>query len=116
VACLPGAKGFQAEAIAERMRKQVEAMTIMLPDGSGPVRITASFGVAALRIKSDDTSDLMIKRADDALYRAKDDGRNRVLASNETGISKRLEDRSHPGTGTSNDAPLPKEMTYANTG
>ncbi len=116
VTCLPGAKDFQAEAIAERIRKRVEEMTIMLPDGSGPVRITASFGVASLRIGSGDTSDTLIKRADDALYRAKDGGRNCVLTSSEMDIAKQLEDRYHTDTGASNDSILPKEMTYENTG
>jgi two-component system cell cycle response regulator len=82
VACLPGAGDSQVEAIAERMRKRVEEMTVMLPGGSVPVRITASFGVASLRIGSGDTLDSLIKRADDALYKAKDGGRNRVLTSN----------------------------------
>jgi len=116
IACLPGAGDSQAEAIAERMRKRVEAMTIMLPDDSKPVRVTASFGVASLRTNSGDTLDSLIKRADDALYRAKDDGRNRVLTSNEMDLSKLLEDRYHPDTGASNDSILPKEMTYEKTG
>lgn len=122
VACLPGAGLFQAESIAERMRKQVEEMTIMLPDDSGPVRITASFGVASLRMKSDETSDLIIKRADDALYRAKDDGRNRVLTENEMDISKLLQDRYHKDqdryhkdTEASNDSIFLQRMTYEKT-
>ncbi|MBW1863654.1 MAG: diguanylate cyclase, partial [Deltaproteobacteria bacterium] len=85
IAFLPGAGVFQAETIAERMRKRVEEMTIMLPDDSGPVRITASFGVASLLMKSGDTLDLIIKRADDALYRAKREGRNRVCVTSEEG-------------------------------
>ncbi|MDX2512986.1 MAG: diguanylate cyclase [Desulfobacterales bacterium] len=116
IACLPGAGASQAEAIAERMRKRVEAMTIRLPDDSGPVRVTASFGVASLRTKSGDTLDSMIKRADDALYRAKEDGRNRVATSSEMDISKLLEDRYHPGTGAANDSISPKELTYEKTG
>jgi diguanylate cyclase (GGDEF)-like protein len=38
--------------------------------------VTASFGVAAFEPQDDVNS--LLKRADDALYRAKDQGRNRV--------------------------------------
>jgi two-component system cell cycle response regulator len=43
------------------------------------LQVTASVGVAALEF-TDDTPDLILKRADQALYCAKRDGRNRVVA------------------------------------
>ena len=78
VICLPGADGRQAGPVAERMRSQIEDMEIMLPDGSQSIRITASFGTAPYSIESGEHIDLLIKRADDALYLAKKEGRNRV--------------------------------------
>jgi two-component system chemotaxis response regulator CheY len=80
VACLPGTDGLQAGSVAERMRRQIEDMEIMLPDGSRSIRITASFGTAWYSIESGNHIDLLIKSADDALYRAKREGRNRVCA------------------------------------
>jgi diguanylate cyclase (GGDEF)-like protein len=41
------------------------------------IKITASLGVGALR--DDDTVETFIKRADEAMYKAKDNGRNRVV-------------------------------------
>jgi two-component system cell cycle response regulator len=40
--------------------------------------VTLSIGIAALRGRDDDATNLL-KRADKALYRAKRDGRNRVV-------------------------------------
>jgi two-component system cell cycle response regulator len=40
--------------------------------------VTLSIGIAALR-ERDDTAAGLLKRADQALYRAKRDGRNRVV-------------------------------------
>jgi two-component system, cell cycle response regulator len=40
--------------------------------------VTISIGIAALRAK-DDSAAALLKRADEALYRAKRDGRNRVV-------------------------------------
>ncbi|MFO7951654.1 MAG: GGDEF domain-containing protein [Bacillota bacterium] len=57
---------------AERIRSKVEAHLI----GENNLKITASFGVASME-KDEDTETLM-RRADDALYKAKDKGRNRV--------------------------------------
>ncbi len=45
----------------------------------GTLEVTASVGVAALEF-ADDTPELILKRADQALYCAKRDGRNRVVA------------------------------------
>nr|HML56547.1 diguanylate cyclase [Solidesulfovibrio magneticus] len=57
--------------LAERLRRAVADEPF-----AGVGRVTASFGLAAWR-PGDKPEDL-IKRADEALYRAKDGGRNRV--------------------------------------
>ena len=51
---------------------------------SGEVAMTASLGVAAGNAQDDDSS-VLIKAADQALYRAKEKGRNRVEASDRQG-------------------------------
>lgn len=81
--CLPGADLSQAESIAERMRASTESTGIMLPEGSQSILITASFGTASFTGAPLDTIELFIKRADDALYRAKHEGRNRVCVAHE---------------------------------
>jgi two-component system chemotaxis response regulator CheY len=83
VICLPGSNENQALSVAERMRKTVENMKIMLPYGSQSIQITASFGVACFRLGPDDTVDLLTARADEAMYRGKAEGRNRVCMANE---------------------------------
>ncbi|MBE1427067.1 diguanylate cyclase (GGDEF)-like protein/PAS domain S-box-containing protein [Desulfomicrobium macestii] len=62
--------------VAERIRARVEKMELFTKDAR-PVHITTSIGVAELRLKAETVSDLMI-RADQALYNAKNLGRNRV--------------------------------------
>ncbi len=58
---------------AERLREAVEARPLF-----GDYKVTVSCGVALY--KPGDTPELLIKRADKALYRAKRNGRNRVEA------------------------------------
>jgi diguanylate cyclase (GGDEF)-like protein len=70
---LAAANAEQAYSQAERMRSQVEAAAI----GELQLKITASFGIATL--SEGDSLDNLLKRADDALYRAKNSGRNKVL-------------------------------------
>ena len=60
-----------AEVLAEKIRKAIENYSF---DKVG--RVTVSFGVT--QFKQDDTEDSFMKRADDALYQAKEKGRNRV--------------------------------------
>jgi len=84
VVCLPGVDVSQARSVAERMRRRVEETGIMLPDSSQSIRITGSFGVASLRMGSEETVDLITGRADDTMYRAKREGRNRVCVASES--------------------------------
>ncbi len=63
-------------AVAERLRRAVEVMTFP-PPMQGLV-MTISVGVAALPSVQIDSVDAMINAADEALYRAKLNGRNRV--------------------------------------
>ena len=81
VICLPGATDTESRTVAERMRKSVEEMKIMLPESSQSVRITASFGVVASLLELEDSVDSLIGRADDAMYMAKREGRNCVCVA-----------------------------------
>lgn len=65
-----------AFAKAEKMRLEIEALH---PEG---INVTASFGIAELTPEMKTGQDLM-KKADDALYRAKEEGRNRVVLASE---------------------------------
>jgi diguanylate cyclase (GGDEF) domain len=73
----------QAYSIAERIRASVEAHEFKLPDGK-TARITISIGVATFPEPVRDPNKLQAK-ADEALYIAKCNGRNKVaLAKNES--------------------------------
>ena len=74
VIVLPDTTAEGAVKIAERLRLAVE--TAAFDHAQEPIRITASFGIAACR-DSDDAASLLA-RADAMLYRAKAAGRNRV--------------------------------------
>lgn len=73
---LPNASIHEAEAVAERCRAGLAALTIHNDHGS-LVAVSASFGVTLLSA-NDASVAAAIARADEALYQAKGDGRNRV--------------------------------------
>ncbi|MEO6919481.1 MAG: diguanylate cyclase [Collimonas sp.] len=82
---LPEIDLSQGCAVAEKLRSEIDACQFQLDDGV-IVKITASFGVVAF--DHDDTLESLIARADLALYKAKNDGRNRVMtATGETGLA-----------------------------
>jgi diguanylate cyclase (GGDEF)-like protein len=75
---LPGVDLSLGATFAERLRATVEGSR------AGGLAITMSFGVAAA--SGDEIAfESLFKRADDALYRAKAAGRNRVVADGELG-------------------------------
>lgn len=76
---LPDCDGSQAVEIGERVRRGVEMHSFILPDEK-MINITVSIG-ACCYPDSVEEIDEVKKRADDALYRAKHEGRNRVCLS-----------------------------------
>lgn len=78
VVLLPETEAQGSMIVAERLRKMVESQVLKhREDSSLQLRFTASFGVAVFREGDSSYMDI-IKRADQALYRAKNNGRNRV--------------------------------------
>ena len=75
IAVLPGHDGAEARAIGERMRTAVENVEVR-HEGQR-VRLTVSIGIAT-RQPGEQAPAAAIARADKALYRAKQNGRNRV--------------------------------------
>jgi len=67
-----------AAMVAERLRRRVASELFPISQGKQAIPVTISIGIAALRGK-DDSAAQLLKRADQALYRAKRDGRNRVV-------------------------------------
>ncbi len=74
---LPGTSASAAMVFAERVRAAVEAKEFSFPGGA--VQRSMSCGVAAWPHPGIASGDMLVKAADDALYVAKETGRNRVV-------------------------------------
>ena len=83
---LPDTGIDDALTLAERLRKAVSGIQVML-DGE-PQRVTVSVG-AAVRQAEDKSPDPLVRRADRALYAAKSAGRNRVATLDATPVPTR---------------------------
>jgi diguanylate cyclase (GGDEF)-like protein len=68
-----------AMVIAEKIRKKVEQFSLHLSDNR-KLNVTVSLGVSQIDTKNDPSIESAIKRADIALYKAKENGRNKVYA------------------------------------
>lgn len=77
VVMMPDTPPVVARSIAERIRQAMESKGFKIPEAPGEIKCTMSFGVSTAR--PEDTVDSLIKRADDALYKAKEGGRNQVV-------------------------------------
>ncbi len=69
---------------AEKLRKEISALRFEF--GGKTVGVTASFGIATFDIETRDLGSLMM-RADAALYRAKDKGRNQCVAFGQSAVT-----------------------------
>ncbi|WP_049974292.1 diguanylate cyclase [Azospirillum sp. B4] len=97
MALLPETGLEDAWAVAERVRQRVATVTLDRPQGT--VRCTVSIGVATLGADGHVWEDL-VTAADQALYRAKDTGRNRTEAmSIGPGTLEAPPPLTHPGWG-----------------
>ncbi|WGH77907.1 diguanylate cyclase [Jannaschia ovalis] len=79
LAVLPDAGVEQVRAVAERLRQTIADTRVRLPDGR-ELSVTMSLGVAMLADRENAGTEVM-DRVDRALYAAKNDGRNRVIAA-----------------------------------
>jgi two-component system, cell cycle response regulator len=78
VVIMPETDMAVATMVAERLRRRIAADPFTIQQGARNIPVTISIGIAALGGRDDDAARLL-KRADQALYRAKRDGRNRVV-------------------------------------
>lgn len=76
---LPEASPKMAEQMAERLRQAISNHTVHLPGDKGTLTVSVSIGVSFCENASD-TAETLLHRADSALYDAKSDGRNKVIA------------------------------------
>ncbi|MCK9454274.1 MAG: diguanylate cyclase [Sulfurimonas sp.] len=77
VILLPNTALQDATYLAEKLRKLVESLTLISPKNED-FNFTVSIGVAQIDVENEADIEQALKRADDALYEAKNSGRNRV--------------------------------------
>ena len=80
VILMPETDVKQANDVAERIRKIVEKKDMKVSHEIGFIKKTISIGVAYLD-EMGDTGEALLKRADEALYKAKHEGRNKVVTA-----------------------------------
>jgi two-component system cell cycle response regulator len=79
VVVMPETDLHVAGMVAERLRRAIAGEPFSVHKGAKRIKVTISIGLSILERKGESVSDAL-KRADVALYRAKHDGRNRVVA------------------------------------
>ena len=78
VIVMPETDKAVATAVAERLRRRIATEPFAVGQDGNRIEVTISIGIAAVSGHKDAAAALL-KRADQALYRAKRDGRNRVV-------------------------------------
>jgi len=78
VVVMPDTSLDDARRIAERIRLHVAGSPFRVMNGAELLTVTISIGVAAT-IGAGDSPELLLKRADEAVYEAKSSGRNKVI-------------------------------------
>lgn len=78
---MPGSTAGSTASIAERIRQRIERHRLDLPELTD-LRVTASIG---LSVSGSSSAEELVQRADDALYRAKHAGKNRVIGAETSG-------------------------------
>jgi two-component system cell cycle response regulator len=79
VVAMPDTDMAFAYNIAERLRQSIETTPVRISRDPGSLKITISIGIAQAEGEGD-TAESLLHRADQALYRAKRTGRNKVVA------------------------------------
>jgi diguanylate cyclase (GGDEF)-like protein len=77
----------QAFDLAEELRRRMA--TMRMPHKGTDIAATISIGIASASPGSDESRDALIARADEALYQAKREGRNRTIVAPDSGPSVR---------------------------
>jgi two-component system cell cycle response regulator len=80
VVIMPSTPAEDSMMVAERLRRIIEAEPFEVTGNETPVVITASIGVATTTDPTE-TAEALLGRADTALYKAKDGGRNQVRSA-----------------------------------
>ena len=80
VVAMPDTDAALAMLVGERLRQKIAGEPFATGDAGVSVGVTVSIGICSLT-SPDDTADALVKRADAALYLAKREGRNRVVAA-----------------------------------
>ena len=78
VLLLPGMDSTAALERAELLRRRMEETAIQIPRRAEPGKVTISIGVSAYGIDGE-TPEALLDAADTRLFKAKEDGRNRVV-------------------------------------
>ena len=65
--------------VAERLREIIASLPMALPGSPKTISVTVSLGVAYVNPDPAETQDTVLRRADEALYKAKETGRNKVV-------------------------------------
>jgi len=109
---LPDITIAQAQKVADRLRQSISSIVVYSDEGK-PIQFTVSIGVTSSDISDD--IDMLIKTADDALYKAKETGRNKVEIFESSNLSdfvnqadtnKLVRDNMHPAFNNQNTAEI----------
>ena len=87
IAILPNTDEEEGARFAERVRTAVEAHVFR--DEDTELRMTCSSGVASFPVEGVDAPEELLKNADEALYLAKESGRNRVVRASQMPAAQR---------------------------
>jgi two-component system, cell cycle response regulator len=80
VIAMPDTDEALALLVAERLRQKIAGEAFVVSETGKEITVTVSIGVNAL-LTAGDSVQALLRRGDEALYRAKRDGRNRVVAT-----------------------------------